>query len=545
MEFVRWRRAAWMVGFLVLGAAPGQSQTCAPVAIDCLEPVAVNVAPGAHFAYGASSAGDLTSGDAWVARYDGERKEPTWRVTIAGTGDDRISTVTLSRRGELLVVGSTTSPYLAGFSGRSRGRRDGFVARLDLAGGRLLGGTFLGGAGDDELHGVVATADGRIHVVGVGGQGLGSSGTAPAVLTRIELPSPTAASQPAFLTTYDATLSRVTAQQSLGSLRVKRPRVWVDCQGNLVVGIVAMMGGCNGGWPNLVYEQDQIAEDYDLDHDWADPNGWLGFPPGGWGYHALRWKEYQANSFTPGWQLNLTTNSPNEVPKWSSPSCSEAGTLNNLETFYFTQSGTPADPPGGWTCGNHGDLGQLSLLAAHFFQRWGTPVYTQFGSWNTMNDPWVWNIRPVAVERATFEPFCPFDPNAYSGQTIDDLCDLDVNSANDLTCTTSSGIPGIDGPGFFLRLDSFQGAVWSLPLTWWSRLTGWDPQYTWTWEEWYTPGEYVMDPPDGGGGADVLTAAARQSAGRIVRSSGVQVTRSVAGVDSCKSVEKAVIPAGE
>ncbi len=66
--------------------------------------------------------------------------------------------------------------------------------------------------------------------------------------------------------------------------------------------------------PDLVYEQDQIAQDYDIDTDWGNPL--LGFPPGGFGFHALRWKEYHANATAfPPFVLDWSLVTSPDVPK--------------------------------------------------------------------------------------------------------------------------------------------------------------------------------------------------------------------------------------
>src|SRR5262245_21504697 len=112
--------AAWLVI-----AGPAAAQTCKAVPVDCLQPSPLAQADGARFAWGATG-GDAA--DAWVARFDGDAKEPTWRVPLGGSGEDTVSTVTLDRGGaELLVAGATSSPNIEGFTGRNSGGRDGFV----------------------------------------------------------------------------------------------------------------------------------------------------------------------------------------------------------------------------------------------------------------------------------------------------------------------------------------------------------------------------------------------------------------------------------
>jgi len=541
--------AVLTLAFLASSAAVS-AQTCPAVHVSCLQPAPLADAGGARFAWGVAAG--KSSQDAWVARFERGAKTPAWKTPLGGSGDDAIATVTLTDRGELLVAGSTTSPALDGVAGRNSGGRDGFVVRLDARSGRLLSGIFVGGSGDEQLSGVTADQAGNILVSGSGK--LPALGPAPATLIVVEPNSAAGPGTEAFLATLDSGLVRMQSQYLLGPVRVKHPRVWLDCAGNVVVGVAALGGGndCAGSWPDLVYEQDQITQDYDIDHVWGDPN--LGTPPGGWGYHAMRWKDYHANAnldvgespYILDWALRPS--SP-DIPKDWNPSCSDAGTLNTLETYLFLQDGVAQDPPGWWMCGNHADRAQLALFAAHFFHRWGTPVYTHLGYWDNLYTPdgnWGWFTNPVALERVTFRPFCPFDPNGYSGETLDDLCDLDVNNVDLLTCTSSDGIPGVDGGDFFLRFESFEGSEWALVLTWWSPFAYWPRDMDWWWEEWYEPGEYLMDPPPGSAPeVAILQEAARQSTGRIVRSGTVQVTRLNGGVTACKQTVKADIPASE
>jgi hypothetical protein len=537
----------------VLGSSAAVSaQTCPAVKVSCLQPAPLADAGGARFAWGAATG--KTSKDAWVARFERGAKTPTWRIPLGGSGDDAVATVTLSARGELLVAGSTTSPTLEGVAGRNSGGRDGFVVRLDAGSGRLLSGMFVGGSGDEELSGVTADRKGNILVSGSGKPP--ALGLAPDTLLVVEPNSAAGPGTNAFLTTLDSGLVRMQSQYLLGPVRAKHPRVWLDCAGNVVVGVPALGGGdndCAGGWPDLVYEQDQITQNYDIDHVWGGLN--LGDPPGGWGYHAMRWKDYHANAnlavgespYILDWALRPV--SP-EIPKDWNPVCGDDGVLNTLESYLFLQDGVAHDPPGWWSCGNHADVAQLALFSAYLFHKWGTPVYTHLGHWDDLytnpNEEWTWHTNPVALERVTFRPFCLGDPNAYNGETLDDLCDIDVNNLNLVTCTTSAGIPGVEGDDFYLRFESFEGSIWGLILTWWSPFGYWQRDMDYWWQEWYEPGQYLMDPPaDSAPEVAILQEAARQSAGRIMRSGTVQVTRLNGGATACKQTVKADIPASE
>lgn len=523
---------------------PAAAQTCSrPIKIDCLH-ARPAVMPEARFAYGATA-----SGDAWVARFDKGSSEPVWRTKIAGAGRQSIAAVALRQNGELLVAGDSTSKNLPGFAGQNHGRRDGIVLRLDGKSGRLLGGSFVGGADDDSLTGVAEGASREVLVAGHSATPPKPLGKAPGELTVLvpASASPEAATTLAFVSSLGPAGEAELFRHPLGRLAVKFPRVWIDCWGHIVVGVSFQMAApCGGAFPDLVYEQEQIAQDYDIDTDWNNPL--LGFPPGGFGFHALRWKEYFANSLvSPPFTLDWSLVTSPAVPKDGNPTCTDAADLNTLETQVLLQNGVPVDPLGSWMCGNHTDLGQLSLFAAYLHGKWGTPVYTHFGYWNNLQTPdWTWYTHPAAIERTVFEPYCLWDPNAYQGETLEDLCDLSVNSVDDLTCTTDAGIPGVAGNGYFLKLKYFEGADWGFSTVWSHRPSYWDPDFTWFWEEWYEPGVYLMDPPAGSAHeVAVLAAASRQLSGLVAREGRVVATRFENGRAACSNELKGLMPAGE
>ena len=536
--------AVAFLGFAT-GGPPADAQTCGQrIDPDCLHarPVAQS---RAKFAFGATA-----DGDAWVARFDPGAASPAWRTTIGGAGGESVEAIALRADGkELLVAGGSDSAAIDGFRGRGHGGQDGIVFRLDAATGRLLGGAFVGTAADDVLTGVAEGAEREILVAGHSSELPPAIGRPPAELT--ELVSATAGADAATTLAFVSSLGpggdAEVFRHVLGAIPVKLPRVWIDCKGKIVVGVsFALAAPCNGNYPDLVYEQDQIAQNYDIDTDWNN-TALLGTPPGGFGFHALRWKEYHANATAnPPFVLDWSLVSSPQVPKYWSPTCSDGTDLNTLETQVLLQNGVPVDPPGGWMCGSHADLGQLALFAAHLHQKWGTPVYTHFGFWDNLNGPWTWYTHPAAIERTVFEPYCLWDPNAYQGETLDDLCDLDVDHVYQLTCTTSSAIPGVAGNGFYLKLKHFEGADWGFPLVWSHRPSFWDPDTSFFWQEWYEPGEYLMDPPAGSENeVAILEAASRQLSGLVARDGKVRATRVKNGVAACSEELAGTLPAGE
>lgn len=526
-----------------VGLPPSAAQTCPRIDAQCLHARATAL-PQAKFAYG-STAG----GDAWVARFDQGSAAPRWRTTVGGEGAETVEAIALRADGkELLAAGGSSSDAIAGFKGHGHGGRDGIVFRLDAATGRLVGGAFVGTTADDLLTGVAEGVAGEVLVAGFSSKLPPKIGKPPAEMLQLVVAGtgPHAVTTLAFVSSLGPRGDAELYRHVLGKIPVKKPRVWLDCSGHLVVGVAfGAAAPCSGAFPDLVYEQDQIAQDYEIDLDWGNPL--LGFPPGGWGFHALRWKEYHANATAmPPFVLDWSLVTSPEVPKDGWPTCGDAGALNTLETQVLLQSGIPVDPPGGWMCGNHADVAQLALFSAYLHSRWGTPVYTHFGYWDNLDGPWNWYTHPAAIERTVFEPYCMWDPDAYQGETLEDLCDLGVNSVDDLTCTTSAAIPGVAGTGFFLKLKRFEGADWGFALTWAHRPAWWNPDTTWFWQEWYEPGVYLMDPPaDSGKELAILEEASRQLSGLVAREGRVLATRLENGAPACSEELKGTLPATE
>ena len=67
---------------------------------------------------------------------------------------------------------------------------------------------------------------------------------------------------------------------------------------------------------------------------------------------------------------------------------------------------------------------QLALFSSFLFSRFGTPVYTQLGYYNTLFSPPRWDTYPAALERVIYRPFCLNNANAYHGETLKDVCNF-------------------------------------------------------------------------------------------------------------------------
>lgn|GEM_PF-2784382 len=563
------KQRIWMVSAFAATAwltitVPVSAQTCQAVPIDCLQPTALAHIDGARFTWG-STGGD--NSDAWVARFDGDATEPTWQIPLAGSGIDSVDTVTLNRGGEeLLVAGATTSATLEGLSGRNAGGRDGFVARLDTKTGRLLSGRLVGGKGDEELSGVVSDGEGNIVVSGIGTPS--SFGEPPALLTVVE--SAAVADDrgsPVFLAIFDRSLTRETAISSLGDLHVKRPRLWTNCDGELVVG-VAILGPSNcagapiGGWPDKVYERSQMNRNFLPDQTWGNslttPSNGV---TGGWGYHALRWKyfrEQQVNN--PLVQLTFSGYIPQfgDNHLWSPyqrPGCYDVPYLNTLETNVFSSAGSGVyDPAGGWSCGLQYNMAELALYTAHLMTLWHTPVYAHFNAFDpvsSINWPYA-----AGIDRVTFVPLCTSPNPVYNGEGVENLCLFTQPTPPDpqypqgrYQCQLSTGIPGILGSGFNLAVKTFEGSSWGpyvgAPTPTQSFFTPgrlWESDFP----SWYDSGEFVYDPPEGSEEElAILQDRVRQSAGLVMRPGTVQVRKLDKGASSCTQTVEAYLSATE
>jgi len=546
-------------------AVPAAGQECQAVKIDCLQPRTLAQIDGAHFAWG-STGGDTA--DAWVARYDGDDKEPTWQVALAGAGEDSVATVTLNRGGaELLVAGATTSPGIEGFAGRNAGGRDGFVARLDATTGRLLSGAFVGGQGDEELSGVVSDKGGNILVSGVGAPP--AYGEAPGALTVVETEAVAGdPGSPVFVATFDSQLKGGLAVASLGGLHAQHPRMWTDCEDALVVG-VALLGpsNCAGGPADKVYERSFIPNDYLSDHLWGNPFTTANGVPGGWGYHALRWKQYYAQSKpAPLSSTQVSFVGHTDIPQFGDdqgytpiiidskdhPGCDDAQNLNRHEALHGTaQVFFPSEPPGGWGCGKHYNMVELALYTSHYMHLWKTPVYAHF------NEPNGGSWRPYAagIDRVNWVPVCANPGTVYDGKGVEELCvfkEYDplfpLFPQGRYICTLSTGIPGILGTGYTLAFKSFDGSSWGpdrIPGAWFTQGRTWESDAS-QWFAWYDKGELVFDPPeDSEAELATIQDIVHQSAGQILRPGKARVRRSTADGASCEQTVDAFYPANE
>lgn len=139
---------------------------------------------------GDSGDGNSPTGDAFVTKFDPTGKL-VWSTYLGGQHDDVGGGIAIDGSGNVVVVGATVSsnfPVTAGafqtkYGGgdgplmvSSQGyvtinSGDGFVAKLDPTGSKLVASTFLGGSGDDAIAALAFDGQGNIWVGGATASG--------------------------------------------------------------------------------------------------------------------------------------------------------------------------------------------------------------------------------------------------------------------------------------------------------------------------------------------------------------------------------------
>ena len=88
---------------------------------------------------------------------------------IGGSGDDRAHGIALDSSGNVIIVGSTTSPNfprVAAFQAALSGGRDSFVAKLNSVGNLLVFSTYFGGSGYENGNAITTDSSGNVYVAG-------------------------------------------------------------------------------------------------------------------------------------------------------------------------------------------------------------------------------------------------------------------------------------------------------------------------------------------------------------------------------------------
>ncbi|MGH3370962.1 MAG: Calx-beta domain-containing protein, partial [Nocardioidaceae bacterium] len=107
--------------------------------------------------------------DAYVVKYNPAGSAIVYSTFLGGSADDVGNAIAVHSDGTAYVTGSTRSPDFPAVSpiqSTLGGGSDAFAAKLNAAGSGLVYSTFLGGAGDDEAHGIAVDSEGNAYVTG-------------------------------------------------------------------------------------------------------------------------------------------------------------------------------------------------------------------------------------------------------------------------------------------------------------------------------------------------------------------------------------------
>ncbi len=139
--------------------------------------------PVTAMAYQANYAG---STDCFVTQLSPDGTSLVFSTFLGGSGLDDCQAVGLDSSGNVTVAGATRSsnfPVLDAFQIVSGGFLDGFVAQLSPDGSTLLGSSYLGGIGQDQISALVLDSSGDVYVAGSTSEQTGFPGTATGVVT--------------------------------------------------------------------------------------------------------------------------------------------------------------------------------------------------------------------------------------------------------------------------------------------------------------------------------------------------------------------------
>lgn len=494
-------------------------------------------------AAGTTAARGGDDGDVLVFALDGDGAIH-WTTLLAGDGEDQPHAVAVDQDGSILVAGATASRDFPALAGEGAGGLDGFVVRLAPLGlGATAGTRIHAGAGDDAAGALLIEGDGSILI---GGQGEVAPESEGAISFSALVPTLASEQRPTYLSRLDPGLTQTTDTATLWAPELRRLDVWRGCNGDIVFGVAAESSSGCGSWPKLSYEMDYRNEDYDLDHDYGSGVPGLGSPlPGGFGYHALRWRYYQANDLHPpaNWTVDWTL-APNGSVSPPIPAIPKAGAncytepiLDTLELDLFEHNGSTIDPPGGWGCLSHTNEQKLALAAAFYSQRYGSPTYTNFRIWEPWNNNGAggWTGYTIAIEETEWEVQCPPWSN-YNGQRLEDLCDFSSGWLGGVNCTAyTSGVVGAD---FSLFASRFEGVHWK-PLVWYQRGIGFNTDRWW---DFYTAGDLIVDPPDDPYESLLIEEAVTQLSGYTASMYPVRLDVYEGGAVTSSSVGSALLP---
>src|SRR5262249_10289895 len=102
--------------------------------------------------------------DGFVAKVLPDGTGTAWATYFGGRGTTNLSALAVEAGGNLMLAGGSDAPDLP-LSHGSRGREDGFFARLDAA-GKILETTYADAPGAARLYATGSTPDGQAYVAG-------------------------------------------------------------------------------------------------------------------------------------------------------------------------------------------------------------------------------------------------------------------------------------------------------------------------------------------------------------------------------------------
>src|SRR6266480_3348548 len=143
---------------------------------------AISIGPGGNVVYvgGYTSSPDFPvagaaqpklngSTNGFLSAFDARSGKLLYSTYLGGSGNDRVSGVTVALDGEVYVAGATDSKDWAKInliSFGNVGATDGFIVRLDPTGKLRPVGVRIGGSGDESLAGIDLDSHGDIYAVG-------------------------------------------------------------------------------------------------------------------------------------------------------------------------------------------------------------------------------------------------------------------------------------------------------------------------------------------------------------------------------------------
>jgi uncharacterized protein (TIGR03437 family) len=122
--------------------------------------------PATDGAYKASLSG---SSDAFVAKLNAAGNDLAFATYLGGSGADGATAIDLDLLGNIYIAGDTSSPDLPAtpsLQAAPGGGRDGFVAKLDATGGKLIFASYLGGSQDEHVAGIAVDPVSNAYVLG-------------------------------------------------------------------------------------------------------------------------------------------------------------------------------------------------------------------------------------------------------------------------------------------------------------------------------------------------------------------------------------------